>query len=157
MNSAFVSLRQLIPTEPKTRKLSKIETLRLAHSYIEHLFAMLITGKSFICSTSSVVILSEFPNEFDHCTLVESIKNSPYPNKPSDENFFVTLFQVSPTNRVFMQLKWMWTHRTVKCLGKGAFALSVWPQSISQMIYECGKIKQHRLLKWQNKFSALFE
>lgn len=44
VNSAFLSLRQLIPTEPKTRKLSKIETLRLAKSYIEHLFAMLITG-----------------------------------------------------------------------------------------------------------------
>lgn len=44
VNSAFVSLRHLIPTEPKTRKLSKIETLRLAKSYIEHLFAMLITG-----------------------------------------------------------------------------------------------------------------
>lgn len=45
VNSAFVTLRQLIPTEPKTRKLSKIETLRLAKSYIEHLFAILITGK----------------------------------------------------------------------------------------------------------------
>lgn len=44
VNSAFLSLRQLIPTEPKTRKLSKIETLRLAKSYIEHLFAMLVTG-----------------------------------------------------------------------------------------------------------------
>lgn len=46
VNSAFLTLRQLIPTEPKTRKLSKIETLRLAKSYIEHLFAMLITGNS---------------------------------------------------------------------------------------------------------------
>lgn len=45
VNSAFVSLRELIPTEPKTRKLSKIETLRLAKSYIEHLVAMLMTGK----------------------------------------------------------------------------------------------------------------
>lgn len=44
VNSAFLTLRQLIPTEPKTRKLSKIETLRLAKSYIEHLFAVLITG-----------------------------------------------------------------------------------------------------------------
>lgn len=44
VNSAFISLRDLIPTEPKTRKLSKIETLRLAKSYIEHLAAMLITG-----------------------------------------------------------------------------------------------------------------
>lgn len=48
VNSAFISLRQLIPTEPKTRKLSKIETLRLAQSYIEHLVAVLITGKPFI-------------------------------------------------------------------------------------------------------------
>lgn len=48
VNSAFVSLRQLIPTEPKTRKLSKIETLRLAKSYIEHLIAILVTGKLFV-------------------------------------------------------------------------------------------------------------
>lgn len=47
VNSAFISLRELIPTEPKTRKLSKIETLRLAKSYIEHLAAMLVTGKLF--------------------------------------------------------------------------------------------------------------
>lgn len=45
VNSAFVTLRQLIPTEPKTRKLSKIETLRLAKSYIEHLAAILMTGE----------------------------------------------------------------------------------------------------------------
>lgn len=45
VNSAFLSLRNLIPTEPKNRKLSKIETLRLATSYIEHLGAILLTGK----------------------------------------------------------------------------------------------------------------
>lgn len=45
VNSAFVTLRELIPTEPKNRKLSKIETLRLAKSYIEHLAATLMTGK----------------------------------------------------------------------------------------------------------------
>lgn len=49
VNSAFVALRQLIPTEPKTRKLSKIETLRLAKSYIEHLAAVLMTGE-FECA-----------------------------------------------------------------------------------------------------------
>lgn len=50
VNSAFVTLRQLIPTEPRTRKLSKIETLRLAKSYIEHLVAVLVTGKKLIFS-----------------------------------------------------------------------------------------------------------
>uniref|UniRef100_A0A336M788 CSON013135 protein n=1 Tax=Culicoides sonorensis TaxID=179676 RepID=A0A336M788_CULSO len=43
VNSAFTTLRLLIPTEPKNRKLSKIETLRLAKSYIAHLGALLMT------------------------------------------------------------------------------------------------------------------
>lgn len=40
VNVALSSLRTLIPTEPKDRKLSKIETLRLATSYIVHLANM---------------------------------------------------------------------------------------------------------------------
>lgn len=47
VNSAFQILRLLIPTEPKDRKLSKIETLRLAKSYINHLAATLTTGGQF--------------------------------------------------------------------------------------------------------------
>ncbi|XP_046143440.1 basic helix-loop-helix transcription factor scleraxis-like isoform X3 [Osmia bicornis bicornis] len=38
------ALRTLIPTEPADRKLSKIETLRLASSYISHLGAVLVAG-----------------------------------------------------------------------------------------------------------------
>ena len=37
LNTAYRKLRDLIPTEPRDRKLSKIEILRLAKSYIEHL------------------------------------------------------------------------------------------------------------------------
>ena len=44
VNSAFVTLRTLIPTEPADRKLSKIETLRLATSYISHLHTVLMVG-----------------------------------------------------------------------------------------------------------------
>ncbi|XP_053705663.1 transcription factor 15 [Synchiropus splendidus] len=44
VNSAFTALRTLIPTEPEDRKLSKIETLRLASSYISHLANMLHLG-----------------------------------------------------------------------------------------------------------------
>nr|CAI5839207.1 unnamed protein product [Callosobruchus analis] len=44
VNTAFSTLRTLIPTEPKDRKLSKIETLRLASSYINHLGAQLMAG-----------------------------------------------------------------------------------------------------------------
>ncbi|XP_057702641.1 transcription factor 15-like [Corythoichthys intestinalis] len=42
VNTAFSALRTLIPTEPVDRKLSKIETLRLASSYISHLTNVLV-------------------------------------------------------------------------------------------------------------------
>ena len=38
VNAGFEKLRRLIPTDPIDRKLSKIEILRLATSYISHLF-----------------------------------------------------------------------------------------------------------------------
>ncbi|XP_063536478.1 transcription factor 15-like isoform X1 [Cydia strobilella] len=44
VNMAFNTLRLLIPTEPPDRKLSKIEILRLAGSYITHLDNQLYTG-----------------------------------------------------------------------------------------------------------------
>ncbi|KAM9343898.1 transcription factor 15 [Pholidichthys leucotaenia] len=46
VNTAFTALRTLIPTEPVDRKLSKIETLRLASSYISHLANVLVIGDS---------------------------------------------------------------------------------------------------------------
>ncbi|XP_038153431.1 basic helix-loop-helix transcription factor scleraxis [Cyprinodon tularosa] len=45
VNTAFTALRSLIPTEPADRKLSKIETLRLASSYISHLANVLLLGE----------------------------------------------------------------------------------------------------------------
>ncbi|XP_039499184.1 transcription factor 15 [Drosophila santomea] len=44
VNSAYEALRNLIPTEPINRKLSKIEIIRLASSYITHLSSTLETG-----------------------------------------------------------------------------------------------------------------
>ncbi len=44
VNDAFLVLRSLIPTSPLNRRLSKIETLRLATSYIAHLDATLVVG-----------------------------------------------------------------------------------------------------------------
>ena len=38
VNAGFEKLRELIPTDPIDRKLSKIEILRLATSYINHLY-----------------------------------------------------------------------------------------------------------------------
>lgn len=39
VKAAMDALRQLIPTEPRDRRLSKVETLRLAAVYIAHLSA----------------------------------------------------------------------------------------------------------------------
>lgn len=58
VNSAFSTLRLLIPTEPHNRKLSKIETLRLAKSYIAHLGAILMTGNKQFKSIKLHYILS---------------------------------------------------------------------------------------------------
>ncbi|XP_077385413.1 transcription factor 15-like [Festucalex cinctus] len=44
VNTAFSALRTLIPTDPVDRKLSKIETLRLASSYISHLANALVVS-----------------------------------------------------------------------------------------------------------------
>ncbi|TMW52143.1 hypothetical protein DOY81_002778, partial [Sarcophaga bullata] len=61
VNSAFNTLRTLIPTEPYDRKLSKIEILRLAKSYIAHLDAVIATGDTERpCSIYST--------EHHHCT-----------------------------------------------------------------------------------------
>ncbi|XP_062401039.1 transcription factor 15-like [Sardina pilchardus] len=48
VNTAFTALRTLIPTEPVDRKLSKIETLRLASSYISHLANCLVTESGHV-------------------------------------------------------------------------------------------------------------
>ena len=48
VNIHFINNRELIPTEPVDRKLSKIETLRLATSYIEHLASQLTRGNNGI-------------------------------------------------------------------------------------------------------------
>ena len=55
VNSAFSSLRELIPTEPLDRKLSKIETLRLATSYIQHLAVQLNAGELLTTSHSRAI------------------------------------------------------------------------------------------------------
>lgn len=56
VNAAYEALRGLIPTEPVNRKLSKIEIIRLASSYINHLRSTLHTGK-WNCSSKIELII----------------------------------------------------------------------------------------------------
>ncbi|KAL3231268.1 hypothetical protein MRX96_023318 [Rhipicephalus microplus] len=60
VNAAMVTLRRLIPTEPKDRKLSKLETLRLAAVYIRHLSAtQLQVGENACTPTVCVFCITE--------------------------------------------------------------------------------------------------
>lgn len=69
VNSTFEILRNLIPTDPVDRKLSKVETLRLASSYIRHLRTLLL--RSSHLQNQQDVLFSCFTckaNEHDVCT-----------------------------------------------------------------------------------------
>ncbi|XP_074039584.1 uncharacterized protein isoform X2 [Leptinotarsa decemlineata] len=80
VNTAFSTLRTLIPTEPKDRKLSKIETLRLASSYISHLGTQLIAGPiEQPCIRLAKTMEEENSNMNRHqvCTFCISHKKSP--------------------------------------------------------------------------------
>lgn len=61
VNAAYEALRGLIPTEPVNRKLSKIEIIRLASSYINHLQSTLHTGKWYCSSKSESISVLNIP------------------------------------------------------------------------------------------------
>ncbi|CAF1123182.1 unnamed protein product [Didymodactylos carnosus] len=70
VNSAFIELRKLIRTEPIDRRLSKIEILRLAVSYINHLHCVLTISnvEQHQCSVKQVTLHNEKQqiNSVDH-------------------------------------------------------------------------------------------
>ena len=67
VNGAFIHLRGLIPTQPVDRKLSKIEILRLATSYIEHLVNQLNSGKNISLMYLQFSLSQFFTILFKHC------------------------------------------------------------------------------------------
>lgn len=78
VNTAFSTLRTLIPTEPKDRKLSKIETLRLASSYISHLGTQLLAGPiEQPCLRLSRKVDDSGSNRHQVCTFCIAHKKSP--------------------------------------------------------------------------------
>nr|ABY77004.1 paraxis [Scyliorhinus canicula] len=65
VNTAFSALRTLIPTEPPDRKLSKIETLRLASSYISHLGNILLLGEECLDGQPCLATVYSSQDEFE--------------------------------------------------------------------------------------------
>ncbi|XP_044730649.1 basic helix-loop-helix transcription factor scleraxis [Chrysoperla carnea] len=118
VNSAFTALRTLIPTEPKDRKLSKIETLRLACSYIAHLGTQLLSGpveqpcvSSGASSTASYIMDADGTNRPQLCTFclqthkkyrkeIENIKTQQYTNEDFENYSIFYQTSVSPPNSI---------------------------------------------------------
>ena len=79
VNAAFSTLRVLIPTEPSDRKLSKIETLRLATSYISHLGTLLVSGSQCVNNPDvkdSITTVPVSPSTGRICTFCLSLLKS---------------------------------------------------------------------------------
>lgn len=68
VNAGFDNLRKLIPTDPEDRKLSKIEVLRLATSYINHLYNL---TRASSCIEAEAIV----EDKKDHQTTKDSGKN----------------------------------------------------------------------------------
>ena len=70
VNAAFARLRSLIPTEPPERRLSKIEVLRLARTYINHLVVELHSDGQLECADywTSLQRPQAPPKEASSCT-----------------------------------------------------------------------------------------
>ncbi|XP_071033006.1 transcription factor 15-like [Parasteatoda tepidariorum] len=88
VNVAFSILRTRIPTEPKDRKLSKIETLRLATSYINHL-SSLISARAEGYNGSQVchrVTYEQFSHHRKICTFCLAESKREYQLKRSEKN-----------------------------------------------------------------------
>ena len=63
VNFAFDRLREVVPSYPANRKLSKIETLRMACSYIQEL-TNLLKSSAVVQGTDEVPILTSQPNTY---------------------------------------------------------------------------------------------
>ena len=65
VNSAFDQLRELVPTYPSNRKLSKIDTLRLACTYIQDLVSLLQHNTQAIQGEDVLYNQPPFPETFN--------------------------------------------------------------------------------------------
>lgn len=90
LNCAFITLRSRIPTQPTDVKLTKVETLRLAMSYIMHLERLVgefkendrCTGSSEVSSTSGPGSKDISRSEQLACPRAVRVYPAPYPTPP---------------------------------------------------------------------------
>lgn len=101
VNTAFTALRTLIPTEPADRKLSKIETLRLASSYISHLGNVLLVGEE--CGDGQPCLRSSGALYHHHHNLPKS--STPSPDSENSQPRQICTFCLSNQRRLVSSLR----------------------------------------------------
>lgn len=85
VNSAFDQLRELVPTYPSNRKLSKIDTLRLACTYIQDLVSLLHNTQSI--QGEDVLYHQPFPAEGFSNYIKQEMAAAEYPPFSTQEHF----------------------------------------------------------------------
>lgn len=86
VNSAFDQLRELVPTYPSNRKLSKIDTLRLACTYIQDLVSLLHNTQS-IQGEDVLYHQPPFPDSFNGYPVSVKQEMVDYPAYGGPEHF----------------------------------------------------------------------
>ncbi len=85
VNSAFDQLRDLVPTYPSNRKLSKIDTLRLACTYIQDLVSLL--HNTAAVQGEDVLYHQPFPDGFNGYPVAVKAEMVDFPGYPAAEPF----------------------------------------------------------------------
>ena len=86
VNSAFDQLRELVPTYPSNRKLSKIDTLRLACTYIQDLVSLLHNTQT-IQGEDVLYHQPPFPESFNGYPVTVKQEMADYPAYGTSEHF----------------------------------------------------------------------
>lgn len=85
VNSAFDQLRELVPTYPSNRKLSKIDTLRLACTYIQDLVSLLHNTQGI--QGEDVLYHQPFPDSFNGYPVKQELAEFVAPFTATPEQF----------------------------------------------------------------------
>ena len=85
VNSAFDQLRELVPTYPSNRKLSKIDTLRLACTYIQDLVSLLHNTQAI--QGEDVLYHQPFPDSFNGYPVSVKQEVADFPPYAAHEHF----------------------------------------------------------------------
>lgn len=144
VNSAFEQLRDLVPTYPSNRKLSKIDTLRLACTYIQDLVSLLHNTHTLQptedCIYHPAIPDAYIPNGYTGLGVKSEISDFPsftqYRMQPSVSFLFTLLLATINKCQVFCLVFSVRVHLHSLCLSKPLFLCKLPPQLVCICIHK---------------------